>query len=143
MVWRGEGDNDSLYWAKSTDGFTWEGNIQIGGAASSNQPALVIFNGSPVLCFKGGGSDGGIYTATLNLNSQQWTSVVPTGNFGTSHGPTLAVYEGRLFMAWKGAAGDTSLWWATSSNNLDRNAWSAQPSIPGVGSTAQPAAAVY
>lgn len=53
MVWRGEGSNDSLYYATSTDGFTWTGNRQIAGAASTHQPALVDFNGYPVLCFKG------------------------------------------------------------------------------------------
>jgi hypothetical protein len=143
MVWRGEGSNDNLYYATSTDGFTWTGNRQIAGAASTHQPALVDFNGYPVLCFKGGNNDGGIYTATFNLSDQQWTSVYPTGPFGTSNGPTLAVYQERLFMAWKGAGSDTSLWWATTSNNLDRSAWSGQSSIPGVGSTAQPAAVVY
>jgi hypothetical protein len=143
MVWRGEGSNDSLYWAQSTDGLTWVGNHQITGAASSNQPALVIFNGFPVLCFKGAGNDGGIYTATFNVNDSQWTPVYQTGPFGTSFGPTLAVYQGQLFMAWKGAGSDTSLWWATTPNNLDKNAWSGQQSIPGVGSSAQPAAVVY
>jgi hypothetical protein len=143
MVWRGEGGNNSLYWAKSSDGFTWEGNIQIKGAASSKQAALVFFNESIVLCFKGVEGDGGIYTATLNLVSLQWSAAVSTGGFGTSNGPTLAVYQGLLFMAWKGAGDDTSRWWATTSNNLDRSAWSGQSSIPGVGSSAQPAALVY
>src|ERR1700722_7273965 len=64
MVWCGEGNNDSLYYATSTDGYTWEGNIAIKGAASTGQPAMVIFNGFPVLCFKGGQNDGGIYTTT-------------------------------------------------------------------------------
>ncbi len=143
MVWRGEGNNESLYYATSTDGYTWVGNWQIAGANSSHQPALINFNGYPVLCFKGLSGDGGIYTTTFNLNDQQWVPVVPTGPFGTTDGPTLAVYQGRLFMAWKGDGNDTSLWWATTSNNLDQNAWSSQSNIPGVGSAAQPAAVVY
>ena len=143
MVWRGEGSNDNLYYATSQDGRTWRGNEIIAGASSSIQPALAIFNGAPVLCFKGGGNDGGIYSTTYNLHSDSWAPIVATGPFGTSHGPTLAVYEGKLFMAWKGINNDTDLYWSVTSNNLDRNSWSGQANISNVGSQYGPTAVVY
>jgi hypothetical protein len=143
MVWVGEGDNDSLYYATSRDGRTWTGNQPIPGGASTNQPALTIFNGAPVLCFKGGKNDGGIYSTTYNAASDHWATVVPTGPFGTTSAPTLAVYQGQLFMAWKGDGNDTDLWWSVTTDNLNSKAWSQQASIPGVGSSAGPAAVVF
>jgi hypothetical protein len=144
MVWRGEGSNDNLYYSTSTDGQVWAGaGHVIPGAASTIQPALVMFNAFPVLCFKGGTNDGGIYSATYDLNGSKWSPVVHTGPFGTTCGPTLAVYQGQLFMAWKGDGSDTDIWWATTTNNLDPKAWSKQSAIPNVGTQAQPAAVVF
>ena len=143
MVWRGEGDNDDLYYAFSSDGLHWQGNRQIPGAASTIEPAMVVFNGAPVLCFKGGRNDTTIYSTTYRAQSDSWAGVVPTGRYGTSHGPSLAVYQGVLFMCWKGVPGDTDLYWATTKDNLTSSAWGAQQSIPNVGSAVGPAAVVY
>lgn len=143
MVWRGEGSNDNLYYATLTDGVHWAGNKPIPGAASTIQPAITLFHGVPVLCFKGGTGDTGIYTTTYYEATDSWARVVPTGRFGTSHGPSLAVYQNVLFMCWKGIAGDTNLFWATTINNLLPAAWSLQHQIPYVGSSVGPAAVVY
>jgi hypothetical protein len=121
---------------------TWTGNKQIPRAASTNPPSLAIFNGSPVLCFKGGTNDDGIYSSTYHPNTASWAPVTHTGPFGTSKSPTLAVYQGKLFMAWKGAS-DTGLYWSITTNNLNPNAWSGQANISNVGSEAGPAAVVY
>lgn len=143
MVWVGEGSNDGLYYATSRDGKTWTGNKSIPGAGSSTSPALAIFNGAPVLCFKGIKNDSGIYSSTYHVSSDSWAPVVHTGPFGTSAGPTLAVYQGKLFMAWKGAGTDTDLWWSITSDNLNPTAWSGQANISNVGSSYGVAAVVY
>lgn len=122
MVWLGEGSNDGLYYATSRDGLTWSGNKAIPNAGSSASPALVIFNGAPVLCFKGVPNDGGIYSTIYHASSDSWAPVVQTGPFGTSAGPTLAVYQGQLFMAWKGGGNDTGLYWSVTGDNLNPNA---------------------
>ncbi len=143
MVWRGEGSNDNLYYATSQDGLHWQGNKGIPGAASTIAPAMTIFNGVPVICFKGGTNDDGIHASVYNAATDSWAPVAQTGGFGTSHGPSLAVYQGELFMAWKGVPGDTSLWCATTSDPLNPKAWSGQKNIPGTGSSVGPAAVVF
>ena len=142
MVWLGEGGNDNLYYAISTDGIHWQGNKGIPGAASSIAPAMVVYNGVPTLCFKGAGSDHAIYCSTYNASLDYWSPVKPTGNYGTSHGPGLAVYHGALFMAWKGI-NDTNIYWAVSTNPTVASAWPAQQIIAGVGSNVGPSAVVY
>jgi hypothetical protein len=143
MVWRGEGSNDSLYYASSADGVHWVGNRQIPGAASTIQPAMVVYNGVPVLCFKGGEGDTSIYSTTYYEATDKWAPVERTGAYGTSHGPSLAVYQGVLFMCWKGVPGDTNLYWGLTTHKLTPSAWSPQHQIPYVGSSVGPAAVVY
>ena len=143
MVWQGEGGNDGLYYATSHDGHTWTGNQSLPGAASSNQPALAIFNGVPVLCFKGGMNDSGIYSTTYHASSNSWAPVVHTGPFRTTGSPALIVYQSKLFMVWRGAGNDTDLWWSITTDNLNPNAWSGQANISNVGSSSGPAAVVY
>ena len=143
MVWRGEGGNDDLYYATSTDGAHWQGNRAIPGAASTIAPALTIYNGVPVLCFKGGTNDTGIYTTSYHRDTDSWDPVIRTGPFGTSHGPSLAVFNGELFMCWKGIPGDTDLYWATTNNPRLSQAWTRQTVIANTGSSVGPAAVVY
>lgn len=143
MVWRGEGSNDSLYFATSTDGLVWQGNIQIAGAASTIQPALAIFKNRPVLCFRGGTNDDSIHSATYTGGKTPWTAVVKTGAFGTANGPSLAVFQGQLFMTW-GGANDTGLYWSVTDDNLNPSAWSPQRNlIPEVASYIGPSAVVF
>jgi hypothetical protein len=142
MVWLGEGSNDNLYYALSTDGLHWQGNKGIPGAASSIAPALALYNNMPTLCFKGAGSDHTIYCSTYNAALDYWGPVVPTGKYGTSHGPSLAVYHGALFMTCKGI-NDTDMYWAVSTNPTVSNAWPTQQTIAGVGSNVGPSAVVF
>jgi hypothetical protein len=114
MVWRGEGDNDNLYWSRSVDdGQSWSiGTInghlvyqqQITGAGCSIAPALTETFGTALLAFKGG-RDTNIYIASYTPGAAQpWSQIRgPVGPFGTSHGPSLATFDDHtVLMAWKG-----------------------------------------
>lgn len=148
MVWRGEGSNDNLYFAFSSDGQHWGAQAQIPGAASTNAPALTVFNGLPFLAFKGGVGDDGMYGAIYSPATGRWatepnsTGVFPLGSMGTSHGPSLAVWNGKLFMAWKGNPGDTDMYWAQSSTG-GTGSWTGQSVISNTGSDVGPAVVAY
>jgi hypothetical protein len=114
MVWRGEGDNDNLYWSKSVDdGQNWviaevNGHLtyqqQIAGAGCSIAPALTETFGTALLAFKGG-RDTNIYIASYTPNqAEPWSQIRgPVGPFGTSHGPSLATFNNQtVLMTWKG-----------------------------------------
>jgi hypothetical protein len=144
MVWRGEGDNDSLYYSISSDeGVTWVKDKQIPGAASSNAPAITMFNGRPFIAFKGGKQDTSIYSSIYTENNDQWLGISGhVGPFGTAFGPSLTVYNGLLFMTWKGIPGDNDLYWAQSGSGVP-NTFTGQTVISNVGSSVGPAATVY
>lgn len=138
MVWRGEGDNDNLYYAMSSDGLTWGPQAQIPGAASTMPPALTIFNGSVFMAFKGGTNDQSMYGSVFN---GRWSrDVFSLGYMGTSHGPSVTAYQGELFMTWKGDVGDTNLYWARSADGAN---WTGQATITGTGSSIGPTVIVY
>ncbi len=141
MVWRGEGDNDSLYYSFSSDGVDWGPQAQIAGAASSIQPALTVFNGSPYLAWKGGQDDHNIYG--ISYTGGAWEKgIVPLGVFGTEYGPSITVWQGELFMTWKGNPNDNGLYWSRSATGY-AGQWTGQAVIPGTVSSRGPAVTVY
>ena len=139
MVWRGEGDNDSLYYATSTDGGHWVGNIPIRGAASTTPPAVASSNGIVRVLFKGGKNDTTIYQTEYYIAEigPYWTQVAPAGPFGTSDGPSIAVFSSGVYiMTWKGVPGDSTNYFCQTI--LEGGNWQGQTVISYTGSSVGP-----
>ena len=102
------------------------------------------------LAWRGVHGDDGIYWSALNGDG--WSPQVQIGGIGSSHGPALAsgfttnrggsgLVTG-LFMAWDGVPGDDALYFAQNPDPAFNN-WTSQGQIPGAGTSARPALAMF
>jgi hypothetical protein len=80
----------------------------VGGAFSSDGPALATYDGKPHLVWKGLNDSGLHEQVMINQDSRAWTAPTPVlagpngGPVGTIDTPALVEFRGRLFLFWKG-----------------------------------------
>jgi hypothetical protein len=117
MAWKGEGEDEGLYFAQNPTLAGWQPFRRVDGAFSTARPALASFGGRMVLAWKGMGEDQGIYWSRFDGNS--WSAVQNIPGRATSHAPALAVVGNRLYMFWKGMGDDQRIFysWIDSASN--------------------------
>ena len=95
----------------------------VGGAFSSDGPALATFGGKPHLVWKGL-NDSGLHEQVMtDQDSRTWTAPTPVlagpngGPVGTIDTPALVEFRGRLFLFWKGLEGDNTIYMSSRGPN--------------------------
>jgi hypothetical protein len=114
MAFTGIAGDSNLYWTACTDtspnfaqGFSQVRPIP--GIGSSNGPTMTIFNGAPLLVWKGAGGDQGMYYATFAGGG--WSAQQFIGGAGSVDRPTVCVdFDGMPRLVWRGMAGDDGLY---------------------------------
>lgn len=95
--------------------------------ATSQSPALAVFNNRLYMAWKGQFTDQRLYVSNTTDGSS-WTPPQSSDALKTNQSPALAVFNNQLNMAWQGTTGDQSLlWssitdgsnWATPQNNTE------------------------
>nr|WP_294529397.1 hypothetical protein [uncultured Rhodopila sp.] len=133
MVWRGTGSDETLYWSRlnSTDVCAgWEPQHHLPNSGTASSPAIMAYNGTMIMVWRGVRDDKGIYWSRY-LGNDNWS---PQGNVpgvGTDSAPFpllvarpgLAVYNGLLYMAWRGVGNDQNIYWTT----FDGKRWQPNP----------------
>lgn len=114
MAWKGS-NGDERIWHSTFDGSVWTAPETIPNAASSDGPALVLFQGAIYAAWRGPGDDERIWYASYNGTS--WTNPeLLTNPFAVgSLGPALVVFHDQLYAAWKGGEGDSRILWTRAS----------------------------
>jgi hypothetical protein len=113
MVFRGISDDDGLYWATCTDtsanfaqGFSPVQRIPNTG--SRNGPSVTIFNGEPLLVWRGAEDDDTLYYAT---HKGVWSGQQSIGGVGSDDRPGVCIdFNGQPRMVWRGIKSDDSLY---------------------------------
>ena len=137
--------------------YGWQEQTALHDRASTDGPSMAT---STVASFDGNGTqlymawrgvhgDDALYWSSLTGNG--WSPQAPIDGRGSSHGPALASgyttnRDGRvvtgLFMAWDGVPGDDAIYFAENTDPAF-NAWNGQEHIPGAGTSARPALAMF
>ncbi len=110
LAWKGEGNDNRLFWTRSTDLNTFEPHRRFDDRLSSTRPTLAEFDGKLVMAWKSS-HDEQIYWSSFDGNG--WSTQVAIPGRSTSHAPALAGFGNRLFMFWKGSGNDTRIFYAT------------------------------
>ena len=137
--------------------YGWQPQTSLDDRASTDGPsvatatvALLGANDTHLhMAWRGVHGDDGVYWSSLNGGG--WSPQASIDGIGSSHGPALASgyttnRNGRvvtgLFMAWDGVPGDNAIYF---SENTDPafNGWNGQAQIPGAGTSARPALAMF
>jgi hypothetical protein len=134
-LWKGEPDDDRIFFSSWDGKDNWAPQVTIGGNTSAG-PALAVSSGSVYAAWKGEWSDPRLFFAKLNGSAWGPQAQIP-GAF-SDVGPALGALGGKLIAAWKNAF-DQGLYYAS----YDGTKWSAQAQIPGVGSSVGPALAPF
>jgi hypothetical protein len=103
MAWKGEGDDQRIFWSRSFDHETFEPHHRFDDRTSAARPALAWFDGQVVMAWRGQDGDERIWWSRFDGNS--WSPQAAIAGRTTSHSPALAVAGNRLCMLWK-ASGD-------------------------------------
>jgi Matrixin len=140
MAWRGAGADDQIWTARSADGIDWTPQHAIPGSTSADGPALA-WDGHTLWLAHRGSDDDGLYWATSTDFGDHWSSIANVPNTGSAVGPGLTIFNGVPFLAWRGVADDDGLYWAAWTPG-NAPPWSAQASIPDVGSLDTPTVCV-
>lgn len=113
MAFRGVANDDRLYWSACTDtsanfaqGF---GKVTpIDGTGSAVGPSMTIFNGAPLLAWRGAPGDNGLYYSAFSGGS--WAPQQSIGGVASSDRPSLCIdVDGLPRMVWRGS-GDEALY---------------------------------
>lgn len=150
-VWKGQGDDQGLWWSEYRTNQGWTPQQVIPGQGTSQGPALASYSTRRLLgaalggtrlylAWKGVEGDEQIYQAVRGYGEPGWTMLPgPIPGRATSTGVSVTQFGDDLHMAWKGIAGDEGIYWSTGS--ID-GTWNQQVRIPGVGTSAVPTLAV-
>jgi len=137
MAWRGVGDDDDIWTARSVDGINWTEQRTVPGAASADGPTLAWDGTTLWLGLRGIPEDDGLYWATSGDLGDHWSDVQGIPGTGSETGPSMTIFNGVPLLAWRGIPGDDTLFFSTWNNP-----WASQVVIPGTGSADRPAVCV-
>jgi hypothetical protein len=135
-AWKGNNNDEELWYASSSDGSNWSAPAVIPGAASDVGPALDQLNGLEYAAWKGSNGDPEIYYSSAGTSGWAPQQLIPGGS---DVGPSLAQYNNLLYAAWKGSNGDQEIWYSS----FDGSGWAAQQVIPGVATDVGPSLAAW
>ncbi len=104
MAWKGEAEDQRLFWSRSFDLETFESPNRFDDRLSAARPALAWFDGKIVMAWRGREGDERIWWS--QFDGTRWTPQAAIPGRSTSHSPALAVAATRLCMLWKGSGDD-------------------------------------
>jgi Matrixin len=110
LAWKGEGNDNRLFWTRSTDLANFEAHRRFDDRLSTTRPALAEFDNRLVMAWKSS-HDEQIYWS--KFDGTNWSPQAAIPGRATSHAPALAAFGDRLFMFWKGSGNDTRIFQAT------------------------------
>ncbi len=134
-AWKGEPDDDRIFFSSWNGTGKWDGATTIGGNTSAG-PSLGVLNGSVYAAWKGEWSDPRIFFA--KFDGTKWDAQQQIPDVYSDTGPALGSIGGKLVAAWKSVF-DQNLYYAT----FDGSNWSGQKQISGVESSVGPSLASY
>ncbi len=108
----------------SADGASWSAGATVPPSVNTWQaPAVVSFNGTPMIFYRGSGDDFLWYT---ELTGGQWTNAVANNNggVGASQPPAMVVFNQLLCMVYKGVPGDSRIFILRSADGTN---WAGNP----------------
>jgi hypothetical protein len=112
------------------------------GIRSQYTPAIVNFNGTLIMVWRGEGSDDALYWAT-SQNPASWTHHGAIPQAASTSQPALTVFNGNVFLAFKGLDTDIYMTQIANVSLLPSNAqWNVRYPIPAVGTAAGPSLCV-
>jgi hypothetical protein len=137
--------------------YSWQSQQPLRDRGSVEGPSLAIAGAASLagdetklyMAWRGVHGDDRIYWSVLQ--GDQFSPQRPINGIGSLHGPALASYNRTrpdgtpvtgLFMAWDGVDGDDALYFAQN-DEPEFNEWPDQASIPGAGTSARPALAMF
>ena len=109
MAWRGIDDDENLYWA-TFDGTAWTSQRQMGGKATSNGPAMAVFQNQLYLVWNGHATDSSIWFSSFDGELRDWRQQQQVPNVATNESPAVTIFQDRLYMAWAGLEQQNIFW---------------------------------
>jgi hypothetical protein len=134
-AWKGEPDDDRIFYSRWDDNGKWMSALTIPGNTSAG-PALGVFRGSVYAAWKGEWSDPRLFFSRYDGPNWEAQSQIPNAYSDT--GPALCSMGGNLIAVWKNVF-DQSLYFAT----FDGGTWTTPSKMGGVGSSVGPSLAAY
>jgi hypothetical protein len=134
-AWKGEPDDDRIFFSSWNGKDKWDGATTTGGNTSAG-PSLGVLSGSVYAAWKGEWSDPRIFFAKFDGTKWEVQQQIP-GVYSDT-GPALGSIGAKLVAAWKSVF-DQNLYYAT----FDGTNWSGQTQISGVESSVGPSLASY
>src|SRR5260370_29576966 len=110
MAWRGIGDDENL-WGATFDGAEWRSQRQYGGNATSNGPAMAVFQNQLFLVWNGAHFDSSIWFTSFDGEMRDWRQRRQVSGVATNESPAVTVFQDRLYMAW-GGLGNPNIYWS-------------------------------
>jgi hypothetical protein len=137
--------------------YGWKSQTPLADRGSTDGPSMATAGVASLagnaqqlyMAWRGVHGDDGVYWSRLSGNG--WSPQASINGIGSAHGPALAsgytnAGNGQLvtglFMAWDGVPGDDAIYFAENTNPAV-NDWGSQGQIPGAGTSARPALAMF
>jgi hypothetical protein len=141
-AWKGEPDDDRIFYSRWKGSGNWEPASPMGSATvagnSSAGPSLGVFGSTLYAAWKGEWSDPRLFFARFDGSKSVWETQIQIPNAYSDVGPALCAFSNtQLVASWKSI--DQSLWYATYSGSK----WTAPSEIPGVASSVGPSLASF
>jgi hypothetical protein len=133
-AWKGESNDDRLFWSTYQNG-NWATGATIPGNSSVG-PGLAAVGDVVYAAWKGEQDDERLFYSSFNGTSWSPQQTIP-GN--SSVGPALAGFNGKLYAIWKGESYDERLFFSW----LSGGSWEPQQQIPNVASAVGPSIAQF
>lgn len=109
LAWKGEGDDQRLFWTRSRGTVEFEAHQRFDDRLSVARPAVAWFDGTIVMAWRGATNER-IYWS--RFDGRSWTDQEAIAGRMTSHAPALAVLGDRLYMFWQGTGDDDRIFHA-------------------------------
>ncbi|MGA9274805.1 MAG: hypothetical protein WBV67_15090 [Candidatus Cybelea sp.] len=134
-AWKGEPDDDRIFYSSWDGNGKWSTALTIDGTTSVG-PALGLCNGSLYAAWKGEWSDPRLFFA--KYNGSEWEPQLQIPNAYSDVGPALCEFGVIMIAAWKNVF-DQNIYFAT----CDGRNWSAPSQIGGVATSVGPSLATF
>ncbi len=134
-AWKGEPDDDRIFYSSWNGSGKWAAAGQLGGNTSAG-PSLGVFSGAVYGAWKGEWSDPRIFYS--KFDGSKWDAQQQIPGIYSDTGPALGTQSGKLVAVWKNLF-DQNLYYAT----FDGAKWSGQTQISGVESSVGPSLASF
>jgi hypothetical protein len=110
MAWRGADDDERIWWATFGDG-VWSDQQPHAGTATSNGPAMAVFQNQLYMVWNGHAGDPSIWFTSFDGEHRRWRDPQQqVSGVATNESPAVTVFQDLLYMAWSGL-GNPNIYW--------------------------------